>query len=106
MTAISLGKVPVSVPGTPVPLSSVLTTAQLTSVGPSRVATKILIEPDNADTGISYVKDTVTGNKIAVLPVPVNGCITTWHGEMVDPTKLAVDNSVANDGPFVTIWVA
>jgi hypothetical protein len=104
MTCIPLGKIQVPTPGTPVAVT--LTAAQAALLPASQVATRIEIWADTADTGISFVKDAATGNKIASLPVPANGNCEHWHGSLIDPLKIAVDSSVANDGPIVTIWVA
>lgn len=104
MTCIPLGKIPVPTPGTPVQIT--LTAAQAAMLPDSGVATKVEVWPDPTDTGVSFVKDLGSDTKIAVLPVPANGHAEHWQGEFVNPLKLSVDNSVANDGPFVIIWVA
>ncbi len=103
MTCIPLGKISVPIPGTPVTIT--MTATQAAQMPASGVATKVEMWADTSDTGISFVKHAATGLKIAPLPVPANGHCQHWEMSLANPLKLAVDNTIANGGPFVTIWV-
>jgi ABC-type transport system involved in cytochrome c biogenesis permease subunit len=103
--SIPLGKIPVPTPGTSVALT--LTAAQKALLPPSGLVHKIEAWADTADTGASYVK--LGGVTIAPLSQPANGHAEHWHiereGNWVNPLAYAVDADVANNGPFVTLWV-
>jgi len=107
MFSIPLGKVSVPTPGTPVPIT--LSGAQQAKLGPAGRVAKMEARTDPADTGTVSVKQ--GGATIAVLPVPASGHAESWespcrYGALgLDPTAYAVDAFIANNGPFVTLWV-
>ena len=104
MTIIPMGKVQVPTPGTPVQIT--LTAAQVAQLHKSGVVAKIEVWADTADTGTTFVKHAATGLKIASLPVPANGRCEHWEARDVNPTTVAIDAAVVNNGPEVTLWVA
>src|ERR1700743_2331098 len=106
MICIPLGKIAVPTPGTPVPVA--LTSAQRAMLPPSGQVHKIEIWPDPSDTGVSKILN--TGVQVAALPTPGT---TSGHAEpyrigyqsnCLSPNGWSIDQSVANDGPFVTFW--
>jgi hypothetical protein len=101
MTCIPLGKISVATPGTPVPLT--LTLAQAALLPLSGIVARMEVSADNADMGVSFVKSGEI--KVAPLPVPANGRCEHWEKSLVNPLAFQVDNTVANNGPFVTLWV-
>jgi hypothetical protein len=101
MTCIPLGKILVTTPGTPV--SVTLTQTQTALLPASGIVTRMEVWADTADVGISFVKS--GGIKVAPLPVPADGRCEHWETSYVNPLAFQVDNTVANNGPFVTLWV-
>jgi hypothetical protein len=109
MISIPLGKIAVPTPGTPVPIT--LTNAQKALLPPSGLVHKVEVWPDPADTGVSKVL--VGGVQVAGLPSP--GTAAGGHaqqyeacscdGNGINPLAFSVDNTVATNGPFVTLWV-
>jgi len=107
MISIALGKIAVTTPGTPVPVS--LTAAQAAQLPPNGAVHKIEAWADPADAGSSYVKQgTVT---IAALPKPANGHAEHWQAagpkgsNVINPLAYSADADNAGGGPFVTLWV-
>jgi hypothetical protein len=107
MFSIPLGKVSVPTPGTPVPIT--LSGVQQAELGPTGRVAKMEIWVDPADTGTVSVKQ--GGVTMAVLPVSASGHVERWEspyrlgGLGTNPTAYTVDAFVANNGPFVTLWV-
>jgi hypothetical protein len=108
MISIALGKIAVPTPGTPVALT--LTAAQEAQLPPTGMVHKVEAWPDAADTGVTKVF--VGGVQVAGLPSP--GIAAGGHaqpyriaheGNCINPLAFSVDNTVANNGPFVTLWV-
>jgi hypothetical protein len=102
MQAVPLGKITVSVPGTPVAITACST----------QYAAMIEFNADPAMVGATVsVKDVRTGAVIAELLKPANGIADHWqtpHARQGDPLRisdLALDAEVGGDGAFVTAWV-
>jgi hypothetical protein len=108
MIAIPLGKIAVPTPGTPVAIT--LIPAQTALVPPNNCVHKIEVWPDPADTGVTKVL--IGGVLVAGLPSP--GTASGGHAEPYEIghqgnslpwAKFSIDNAVATNGPFVTLWV-
>ena len=88
-----------------------LTAAQQAKLPPSGQVHKIEVWPDPADTGVTKVFN--GGVQVAGLLSPgtaAGGHAEPYHiggeGNALNPNHWTVDNTVANNGPFVTLWLA
>ena len=109
MQVITLGKIAVPTPGTPVAIA--LSAAQKAMLPASGNVHKIEVWPDPADTGVTKVFN--GGVQVAGLPSPGTAAgghaepyrMGTEQGNMLNPGNWSVDNTVSGNGPFVTFLV-
>jgi hypothetical protein len=108
MQAIPLGLVTVTTAGTPTPITAAMVAA---AGGPANCQVAKIEAWAHANTGYVYVKDAVSGNVIAPLPVPANGNAAHWcshapaGGNTLLATRFALDVATSGDGAYVTLWV-
>jgi hypothetical protein len=87
-----------------------LTDAQKALLPASGLLHKVEFWPDPADTGVTKVF--IGGVQVAGLPSPgtaAGGHAQSYEaceeGNRINPNNWTVDNTVSNNGPFVTFWV-
>ncbi|MDR3430049.1 hypothetical protein [Silvimonas sp.] len=115
MQVITLGRVNVPAAGTPVLLSSLLTTAQKAMLPPSGQVASITVWPDPAATGKVLVKCQGPGQPstiIAALPVPTGGYPVPWSTpgdpsrNSINFAQFSLDAITNGDGAYVSLAIA
>jgi hypothetical protein len=109
MKVIPLGRVVVPTPGTPVPLSTVISIPYTEIAG-------VVVRQFSANTGkvyfgnLSLNKSSGAGVIAELQPAPASGItdhykIQAGGADVIDPSQFEVDAAVSNEGPLVTLYV-
>jgi len=120
MVAIPLGKISAATPGTPQQITAATVATAAAALGLTLPAggfvAKLLITPDPANAGTVYVcakasnTPTPTWAKVNALAKPTatgkNGEFAhNYTGDLIDPSRYAIDVAVGGEGALLTVWV-